>query len=106
VAVTRGAKAAAAISLIAIVGFASGFMYLVTTFLFHFSGGQVHMGPVVDYGALAVIALLILLAVIIWRVRSPAVAVKYTAIVTGVAWAVAVVIEWGLSQFVFVTGAP
>jgi uncharacterized membrane-anchored protein len=103
---TRGAKAAAAISLIVIVGFASGFMYLVTTFLFHFSGGQVHMGPVVDYGALAVIALLILLAVIIWAVRSPAVAVKYTAIATGVAWAVAVVVEWGFAQFVFVTGAP
>ena len=81
-------------------------MYLVTTFLFHFSGGQVRMGPVVDYGALAVIGLTILLAVAVWIIRSPTASVKVAAIATGVAWVVAVFVEWGFSQFVFVTGAP
>ena len=49
---TRGAKAAVAISLVVIVGVAAAFMFLVTTFLFHFSGGQSRMEPVVNYGAL------------------------------------------------------
>ena len=52
---TRGAKAAVAISLVVIVGVAAAFMFLVTTFLFHFSGGQSRMEPVVNYGALSVV---------------------------------------------------
>ena len=95
----------AAVYLMLIIGLTSAFMYLVTTFLFHFSGGQARMGPVVDYSALAVIALVILLAVIVWKIRSPTAAVKFAAVTTLVAWVVAVFVEWGFSQFVFVTGA-
>jgi hypothetical protein len=72
-------------------------MYLVTTFLFHFSGGQYRMGPVVDYSALAVIAGTLLLTAIVWRVRSPAAALKCAAIATPAAWVVAIVVEWGFS---------
>lgn len=95
----------AAVYLMLIIGLTSAFMYLVTTFLFHFSGGQARMGPVVDYSALAVIALVILLAVIVWKIRSPTAAVKFAAVATLVAWVVAVFVEWAFSQFVFVTGA-
>ena len=75
----------------------SGFMYLVTTFLFAFSGGQYRMEPIVQFGALTVIAAMLLLAAIVWRVRSPFAAVIYAAIVTPIAWVVLVVVEWGLS---------
>jgi hypothetical protein len=103
---TRGAKAAAVIEVAAIVGLVGVFMYGITTFLFHFSGGQARMGPLVDYGALAIIAGTLLLAVIVWNIRSPTAAVKSAAIATPVAWVVAVFVDWGFSQFVFVTGAP
>lgn len=49
---TRGQKVGVAVSLLFLVGLTGAFMYLVTTFLFHFSGGQYRMGPVVDYTAL------------------------------------------------------
>jgi hypothetical protein len=75
----------------------SGFMYLVTTFLFAFSGGQYRMEPIVQFGALTVIAAMLLLAAIVWRVRSPVAAVICAAIVTPIAWVVLVVVEWGLS---------
>jgi len=61
---TRGAKATVAVSLVVIVGVAAAFMVLVTTFLFHFSGGQSRMEPVVNYGALAVVAASILVAIV------------------------------------------
>ena len=98
----RRDKVAVALSLLLLIGVAGAFMYLVTTFLFHFSGGQFRMGPVVDYGALAVVAGTLLLAMIVWKIRSPIVAVKYTAIATPVAWVVALLVEWGFS---FVLGA-
>ena len=99
---TRGAKATVAVSLVVIVGVAAAFMFLVTTFLFHFSGGQSRMEPVVNYGALAVVAASILVAIVCWRMRSPAEAVKYTAIATAVLWVAALIVEWGFS---FVLGA-
>jgi uncharacterized membrane-anchored protein len=98
-------KVIAGLAIVFIIGLVSGFMYLVTTFLFNFSGGQVRMGPVVHYGAIAVVALMLLLAVIVWRVRSPIAALVVAAIATPVAWVLAVVVEWGFSQFVYVTGA-
>jgi hypothetical protein len=94
---TRGAKVVVALSLILLIGLAGVFMFLVTTFLFHFSGSQVRMGPVVNYGALAVIAGTMLLAAIAWKIRSPTAAVASAAIATPVAWAVAVFVEWLLS---------
>jgi hypothetical protein len=90
-------KWATALSIAIIIGPAAIVMYLVTTFLFHFSGGQYRMGPVVDYGALTVIAGTLVLTGIAWRVRSPAAAVKTAVIATPVAWAVAIAVEWGLS---------
>jgi hypothetical protein len=103
---TRGEKVAAGLALVFLIGLGGGFMWLVTTFLFHFSGGQVKMGPVVDYGALAVIVLTALLTLIVWLVRSPKAALKIGAIATAVAWVVAVIVEWSLSAFVFIAGAP
>ena len=72
-------------------------MFLATTFLFHFSSGQDRMGPVVNYGALAVVAGTSLLALIAWRIRSPAAALKWAAIATPVAWVAAALVEWVLS---------
>lgn len=94
---TRGAKVAVALSLALLIAVAAAFMFLVTTFLFHFSGGQSRMEPVVNYGALAVIATTTLVAVVAWRMRSPAEAVKYVAIATGVLWVAALFVEWGFS---------
>jgi arginine exporter protein ArgO len=88
---------ATVLSIALIVGLVAPVMYLVTTFLFHFSGGQYRMGPVVDYGALAVIAGTLLLTAIVWKVRSPAAALKTASIATPVAWFVAILVEWGLS---------
>src|ERR1700694_5273860 len=100
---TRQAKVALALAVVLTIGLAGAFMYLVTTFLFHFSSGQDRMGPVVNYGALAVIAGTTLLAAIAWKIRSPSAAVKITAIATPAACAVTLVVEWGLS-FVFGAG--
>lgn len=94
---------ALAVSIVLVVGLISGFMLLVTTFLFHFSGGQSRMGPVVDYGALAVIALALLVSAIGWKMRSPVAAVICAAIATPVIWAVAVFVDWLLS-FAFGAG--
>jgi hypothetical protein len=85
------------VPIVLIVGLVAPVMYLVTTFLFHFSSGQDRMGPVVNYGALGVVAGTLVLAATVWRIRSPAAALRWTAIATGVAWVAAVVIEWGLS---------
>ena len=103
---TPGTKVVAVGALVIIIGLGGGFMWLVTTFLFHFSGGQVKMGPVVDYGALVVIGLTILVAVAAWIFRSPVAAVKVAAITAAVAWVVAVFVEWLFSKYVFITGAP
>jgi len=103
---TPGTNVVAVGALVIIVGLVGGFGWLLTTFLFHFSGGQVKMGPVVDYGALLVIVLTIVAAVLAWVLRGPVAAVKLTAITSGVAWVVAAVVEWLLSTFVFITGAP
>ena len=90
-------KVVVALAIVFIVVVISGFMYLVTTFLFAFSGGQYRMESVVQYGALAVIAAMVLLAAIVWRMRSPIAGVICAAIGTPVAWVVAVLVEWGLS---------
>ncbi len=86
-----------ALAIVFIVGLVAPVMYLVTTFLFHFSSGQDRMGPVVNYSALGVVAGTLLLAPVVWKVRSPGAALRWTAIATPVAWVVAVIVEWGLS---------
>jgi hypothetical protein len=96
---TRGAKVAVALLIVFVVGVMSGFMYLVTTMLFHFAGGQARMGRVVDYGALAVIASMMLLAAIVWKVRSPAAAGIRAVIATPVACVAAAFVEWRLGAW-------
>jgi len=75
----------------------AGVMYLITSFLFAFSGGQYRMVPVVGYGALAVIGATLSIAIVVWRLRSLAAAVKWAAIATALGWALAIVGEWILS---------
>jgi hypothetical protein len=94
-----------ALLILLMIGVISGFMYEISIFLFAFSGGQARMEPVVNYGALAVIALMIILAAIVWKIRTPTVAAIFSAIATPVAWVATMFVEWGLSEFV-VTGAP
>ena len=72
-------------------------MYRVTTFLFAFSGGQYRMVAVVNYAALAMIAITLLAAAIAWRARSAAVAAVTAAAVTLGGWVATVVTEWVLS---------
>jgi hypothetical protein len=81
----------------AIVLPAAGVAYLVTTFLFAFSGGQNRMVLVVNLGALVVIGLQVLVAVLAWSLRSPAAAVKWTVIATGAGWVAAIIVEWLIS---------
>jgi hypothetical protein len=71
--------------------------YLVTTFLFAFSGGQYRMVAVVNLGAVAVISLGVLVAAVTWIVRSPAEAIRWTAIATGGGWVAALIAEWLIS---------
>ena len=71
--------------------------YLVTTFLFAFSGGQYRMVAVVNLGAVAVISLGVLVAAVMWMVRSSAEAIKWTAIATGGGWVAAFIAEWLIS---------
>jgi hypothetical protein len=85
------------VAIAAIVLPAAGAGYLVTTFLFAFSGGQNRMVAVVNVGALAVIGLDVLVAAVTWRLRSPTAAIKWTAIATGVGWVAVVIAEWLIS---------
>jgi hypothetical protein len=86
----------------AIIALISLPMYLVTTFLFAVSGGQVRMLPVVESGFYAASAASFLLAAIVWVLRSAKAAVISAALGTLAIWVVAVFIEWRLS---FVLGA-
>lgn len=95
-------KVVVALAIVFIVVVISGFMYLVTTFLFAFSGGQYRMEQVVQYGALGVIAAMLLLAAVVWKTRSPTAALICAAIATPAACVVAVLVEW---RFSFVLGA-
>jgi len=83
---------------IAVVVLAAGaFGYLVTTFLFAFSGGQYRMVAVVNLVALAVVASSFLVAAFVWIHRSPAQALKWAAIATAIGWVAAIAIEFVLS---------
>ena len=95
-------KVIVALAAVFIIVAISGFFFFLTTFLFAFSGGQYRMEPVVQYGALAVIAAMVLLAAVVWKLRSPTAAVLCAAIATPAAWVVAMMVEWAFS---FVLGA-
>src|SRR5256884_9974731 len=72
----------AAGAVVLLVAVSAGLMYLITSFLFAFSGGQYRMVPVVGYGALAVIGATLLIAIVVWRPRSPAPAGQWGALAT------------------------
>ena len=98
-------KVVVALLILLMVGVISGVMYEISIFVFAFSGGQARMEPVVNYVALAVVALVLLLTAIVWKIRTPTGAAIFAAIGTPVAWVAAMLVEWGLSEFVFVNGA-
>ena len=85
------------VAIATIVLLAAGVGYLLTTFLFAFSGGQYRMVAVVNLGALSVIGLDVLVAAVTWRLRSRAAAIRWTATATGVGWVAAVIAEWVIS---------
>jgi hypothetical protein len=90
-------RVAAAIGATAIILVVGAVGYIVTTFLFAFSGGQYRMVNVVNVGALAVIGVGALAAALTWWLRSSATAIKWTAIATGIGWLTALLVEWLLS---------
>ena len=63
---------------------AAAFGYLVTTFLYAFSGGQYRMVTVVNIGALVVVALGLVVAALTWRLRSPAAAAAAQSAAAGI----------------------
>ena len=87
----------AVVAIAAILLIAGGAGYLVTTFLFAFSGGQYRMVSVVNVFALGVIALGLVSAVGGWWLRSRATAIKWAAIASGIGWAAALITEWLVS---------
>ena len=83
---------------IAIVVLAAGaFGYLVTTFLFAFSGSQYRMVAVVNLVALLVLVSSFVMAAVAWILRSPMHAFKWAAIGTAVGWIAAIAVEFVLS---------
>jgi len=104
--ITGPARTSAPLAILAIGAIVLGAAaagYLVTTFLFAFSGGQNRMVVVVNVGGLIVIGLDVLVAAAAWIVRSPADSIKWTAIAAGAGWAAALIAEW---VFSFWLGAP
>ena len=81
----------------ATIAASAGFMYLVTTFLFAFSGGQYRMVAVVNSGAIAMLVLPTVVAAVAWRLRSAAFAAIAVGVACGAGWVATAVIEWLLS---------
>src|SRR2546429_9709693 len=84
----------AAGAVVLLVAVCAGLMYLITSFLFAFSGGQYRMVPVVGYGALAVIGATLLIAIVVWRLRSLAAAGQWGGLATAAGWAPAPIRGW------------
>ena len=91
------APLAMAIAIAVVVVAAGAFGYLLTTFLFAFSGSQFRMVPVVNLVALAVVVSSLVVAAVAWILRSPVDALKWMLIATGVGWAAAIAVEFVLS---------
>lgn len=72
-------------------------MWLVTTFLFAFSGSQYRMVTVVGVGALIMVVLPLAGVAIGWRVGTSARRFMVAAAMTGIGWLITVVVEWLLS---------
>jgi hypothetical protein len=86
-----------AIAIAVVVVAAGAFGYLVTTFLFAFSGSQFRMVPAVNLVALAVVVSSVAVAAAVWLLRSPMQALKWTLIVSAGGWVAAIAIEFVLS---------
>src|SRR2546421_2926829 len=83
---TGPARTSAPLGTVAVTGIVLGVAavgYLVTTFLFAFSGGQYRMVAVVNLGAVAVISLGVLVAAGGWVGRSSAEGIKWTGLAKG-----------------------
>jgi hypothetical protein len=86
-----------AIAIAVVVLAAGAFGYLLTTFLFAFSGGQYRMVAVVNLVAVAVVVASLVVAALTWILRSPMHALQWAAIGTSIGWIVAIAIEFVLS---------
>jgi hypothetical protein len=86
-----------AIAIAVVVLAAGAFGYLLTTFLFAFSGGQYRMVAVVNLVAVAVVVASFVVAALTWMLRSPMHALQWAAIGTTIGWIVAIAIEFVLS---------
>jgi len=87
-----------ALSIVLVIVLTGAFMFFVTTFLRFYWGGN-RVGPLPGDLEIAVAAATVLLAVYVWRGRSPSAALRWTRIATPAAWAVAVFVQW-LATFV------
>src|SRR2546429_8959866 len=74
--------------------------YLVTTFLFAFSGGQYRMVAVVNLGAVAVISLGVLVAAVKWILRLSGEPIQGMGIATAGGWGAALIPAWLVFFFV------
>lgn len=74
-----------------------GFGYLLTTFLFAFSGGQARMVSVVNLVDLIAFVATIAAGTMVWLLRSPADVVKWAVIAAAIVWFAAIVLEFVLS---------
>ena len=95
--VNRGPAVLWTLLIAAIIGVPGAFMYVATSFLFAFSGGQYRMAAIVNAGAIAVVALGAVTTVVGWRIRGAPFATQSAGIATAVGWFAAVVTEWLLS---------
>ncbi len=89
----RRSRTATVLSIALVIGVAGALMFFVSTFLRFFWGGN-RVGP--DPGTLeiGVVGATLVTAAYVWRTWSPAAALAWTRIVTIVAWAVAVLVQW------------
>ena len=94
---TGAASLAMGIAIAVVVLAAGAFGFLVTAFLFAFSGGQYRMVAVVNLVALAVVVSSFLVAAAVWMLRSPTQALKWALIGTAIGWVAAIAIEFVLS---------
>jgi len=85
------------LAVIGVVGGAAAFGWLVTTFLFAFSGGQYRMVPVVGYGVAAMIVVPLGAAAVVWKLRSAPAGLLAAVAAAGIGWIVTLVVEWLIS---------
>ena len=94
----RGPLALAVVVYLVPCGQIALLMSLVTTFLFHFSGGQTRMGPVVDAGPLIALAFALVVGIsTAWRTAQYGPVFKMMLKATLLIWLVIIVVDQLLS---------